>query len=98
MVGMARQHPPSITIELTCRRAPGKVTLSIGGWVAGVFAGGGMLDLAELDSRLQGNASIPRVTSGAVRCALLGSGPITVEGRELMEGDRVSITTGGKIA
>jgi hypothetical protein len=102
---MTNEFTASITIELACRRKPGRVTLSIEGWVEGasgdlsrLFLGGSMLDLSEMDPRLQGNASIPRLSRGATRCELQGSGPILVEGRAIGEGDRVRITTGGKIA
>src|SRR5436305_14101529 len=92
---MASDLPPNITIELTCRRPPGKATLSIEGWIEGDqgelvrLFNERMLDLSEIDPRLQGNAFIPRITLGMTHCALKGSGAASVEGRALGEDDRV---------
>jgi len=94
---------PRIRLELRCRRTPGKATLSIDGWIEGDPAelsrlfNGSMLDLSEIDPRIHGNAVIPRITLGSTHCDLVGSGAASVEGRELGEGDRVRITTGGPI-
>lgn len=96
------QGRPDLTFELTCRRKAGRATRSTEGWIEGDpreisrLFDSGMLELSVLDHRLEGNAFISGDSSGP-RCVLKGSGPITVEGRELDVGDRVRITRGGKI-
>jgi len=75
----------------------------IEGWIEGepaelltLFLGGPNLDLAALDSRLEGRAVI--MGAGASRSILKGSGRISAEGRTMEVGDRVRITIGGQIA
>jgi hypothetical protein len=91
-----------MTIELSCHQESGRAVVYIDGWMEGdpgeisrLF--GGMIELPDLDARLQGSVLIPRAASGATRCELRGSGSITVEGRALDAGDRVLIRTGGEI-
>ena len=77
---------------------------SIRGWIKGnpadirdIVVGGGHIDLAELDSRLEGQAVIPTYRTGTDRFDLLGNGPVKVEGSELSVGERVRIATGEEI-
>jgi hypothetical protein len=77
---------------------------SIQGWIEGdpatirdIVLGSGTINLADLDSRLEGAALIPSYRSGTTRFELRGNGPAMVEGRPLEVGERVRVTTGGEI-
>ena len=94
----------AMTIELTHHRNPGSVISSIRGWIEAnpndilqFFISGGSIQLSDLDPRLEGDAAIPRFNSGVTRFELVVNGGVRVEGRELKVGERVRITTGGKI-
>ncbi len=98
------EHSDEVTLTVRCYREHNSGAIAIDGSLRAPLGFpltalmGERIDLSTLDRRLQGQILLSRVSTTSPVSIMLGSGPISVEGRVLSEGDSVAITTGGAIS